>query len=389
MSNASDFIIENGVLIKYVGPGGDVVIPEGITRISRFGAGFVTSITIPEGVVSIGPDAFWGNNMLKKVILPESLKDAGFNMFGDYSYVEYIGSKGSQKVQSEGKRTIVCSDELLSVLWSGICADWKREICYYQLQKQGQTDEKMAPVVKTYVSKNKKAFLDLICEEDDVAAMESFLSVGKKPALGIVDAYLESARGKESLTAFLLAYKAKNFTQDNIQTYTEEHFEKELGLREYTVADWRNIFRFSNKDGKVIISEYKGTDTEITIPAKIGKSPVGSVSISYYQRWRHINIELCQKITKVAMEQGVEHIGQFGFANCSALEEMIIPDGMITIGKYAFKYCTKLASIKIPESVTFIGTDALQGCPNLTIHAPAGSYAEQYAKENNIPFVAE
>ena len=29
MSSASDFVIENGVLKKYVGPGGDVVIPEG------------------------------------------------------------------------------------------------------------------------------------------------------------------------------------------------------------------------------------------------------------------------------------------------------------------------------------------------------------------------
>ena len=33
MSNLSDFIIENGVLKKYVGPGGDVVIPEGVTEI--------------------------------------------------------------------------------------------------------------------------------------------------------------------------------------------------------------------------------------------------------------------------------------------------------------------------------------------------------------------
>ena len=33
MGNASDFIIENGVLKKYVGPGGDVVIPEGVTKI--------------------------------------------------------------------------------------------------------------------------------------------------------------------------------------------------------------------------------------------------------------------------------------------------------------------------------------------------------------------
>ena len=35
MSNASDFVIENGVLKKYKGPGGNVVIPEGVTSIER------------------------------------------------------------------------------------------------------------------------------------------------------------------------------------------------------------------------------------------------------------------------------------------------------------------------------------------------------------------
>ena len=33
MSNPSDFVIENGGLIKYVGPGGDVLIPDGVTKI--------------------------------------------------------------------------------------------------------------------------------------------------------------------------------------------------------------------------------------------------------------------------------------------------------------------------------------------------------------------
>ena len=33
MSSASDFVIENGVLTEYKGPGGDVVIPEGVTSI--------------------------------------------------------------------------------------------------------------------------------------------------------------------------------------------------------------------------------------------------------------------------------------------------------------------------------------------------------------------
>ena len=34
MSNASDFIIGNGVLKAYVGPGGNVVIPSGVTASS-------------------------------------------------------------------------------------------------------------------------------------------------------------------------------------------------------------------------------------------------------------------------------------------------------------------------------------------------------------------
>ena len=61
MSNVSDFIIENGVLTKYVGPGGDVVIPEGVFAIGY--ACFsenqdIKSVVIPEGVTEILTSAF-------------------------------------------------------------------------------------------------------------------------------------------------------------------------------------------------------------------------------------------------------------------------------------------------------------------------------------------
>ncbi len=42
----------------------------------------------------------------------------------------------------------------------------------------------------------------------------------------------------------------------------------------------------------------------------------------------------------------------------------------------------------IPESVTSIGRDSFTFCDDLTIFAPAGSYAEKYAKEENIRFRA-
>ena len=57
MSDSNDFIIENGVLKKYIGPGGDVVIPEGVTEIR--GAAFegcktVSRVSIPSSVEFMG-----------------------------------------------------------------------------------------------------------------------------------------------------------------------------------------------------------------------------------------------------------------------------------------------------------------------------------------------
>ena len=53
MSNQNDFEIENGVLTRYKGSGGDVVIPDGVTEIgsNAFKNCFtVTSVTIPESI---------------------------------------------------------------------------------------------------------------------------------------------------------------------------------------------------------------------------------------------------------------------------------------------------------------------------------------------------
>ena len=79
MSNLSDFIIENGILKKYVGSGGDVVIPAGVTSIGReaFWYKNLTSVTIPEGVTSIGDSAFYNCSSLTSVTIPEGVTSIG------------------------------------------------------------------------------------------------------------------------------------------------------------------------------------------------------------------------------------------------------------------------------------------------------------------------
>ncbi len=62
---SSDFVIENGILKKYTGAGGDVVIPYGVTGIGydvfRFST-IVRSLTIPDSVKTIDSRAFCNLN---------------------------------------------------------------------------------------------------------------------------------------------------------------------------------------------------------------------------------------------------------------------------------------------------------------------------------------
>ena len=118
-SKDSDFvIIGNGVLTKYTGSGGDVVIPEGVTsigeeafkdcksltgivipaRVTSIGeeafeyCGCLMSVTIPNGVTSIGGSAFADCKNLTSVTIPRRLEPA----FEEYKSIKEIKYNGSE-----------------------------------------------------------------------------------------------------------------------------------------------------------------------------------------------------------------------------------------------------------------------------------------------------
>ena len=63
-------------------------------------------------------------------------------------------------------------------------------------------------------------------------------------------------------------------------------------------------------------------------------------------------------------------------------QDFVIENGVLE------KYKGPGGDVTIPEGVTEIGSSAFDGCKKLTIHAPAGSAAERYAEEKDIPFEA-
>ena len=119
--------------------------------------------------------------------------------------------------------------------------------------------------------------------------------------------------------------------------------------------------------------------TELTIPD--GVTDIGSFSFGR-----------CIKLIEITIPSSVTSIDG-SFSGCTSLKEITIPENVTSIGDWTFSACDMLEKIVIPRSVTDISTTAFRNdgnmiCENLTIYGYTNSYAETYAKEQNIPFVA-
>lgn len=101
----------------------------------------------------------------------------------------------------------------------------------------------------------------------------------------------------------------------------------------------------------------------------------------------------CKSLESVKIPEGVRTIGEEAFEYCDELKTVLLPEGLTEIEDNAFYCCGKLTSIEIPASVRSIGKEAFyKFCfgndAKTEICGTAGSYAEQYAKENGLRFKA-
>ncbi len=81
----------------------------------------------------------------------------------------------------------------------------------------------------------------------------------------------------------------------------------------------------------------------------------------------------------------LETIGENVFNGSNKLGVGNLPN-LISIGKWAFSYCTSLETIGDLRNITEIGYCAFFSCDNLTLRVLPNSYAENYAKSNNIKY---
>lgn len=166
--------------------------------------------------------------------------------------------------------------------------------------------------------------------------------------------------------------------------YTDTELERLHYYGDNTIIPSDESYFTVNETGETItgLTDTGKTQTELVIPYKINGKEITTL---YNDNNTSILNGATDKITKVILPNSITSIGDNAFRFCSSLTSINIPNSVTSIGLGAFQDCTSLTSINIPNSVTTIGNNAFDGCTNLTIYCEQDSYAEKYAKENNIP----
>lgn len=379
----------------------------------------ITDVTIPDGIEKISRGAFSGCKNLSNIILPESINKIGADAFANCNKLEHVNA---------------ASDNVLTILWQELGTTQKNRVLLSKLN-----DNCMSAFARAKVKASRKKLIEQLIANDNAELVSKIFACINKISIDEIDEYIQKASNAVQVTAFLIAYKNDNYTAKEQETLVEDKFNKELGIVERTPAEWKKIFSFKTEPSGITIKGYSGEDATVFVPQKIGDgivtaiaeyafSPMGDkLSKNVKQRRSDIvtvsipngvkkigfgafmvcsrlkSVELPDSITTIASDafckcaelntiqlpRNINRIGKHCFFGCTQLQTLTIPNKVKTIDKFAFSECINLTSIVIPESVTSIADSAFNYCSQLTIHAPAGSYAETYAKENNIPFVAE
>ena len=355
------------MLIK--GVNGDVVIPNGVTKISDSAFAHCVglwSVIVPDSVTSIGDYAFEDCSGLANIEIGSEVLSIGGAAFRDctsLTRIVFFGNAPTVKYNtfyfdSSECKVLVQSDTTgwgvnIPGVWNGL------QIEYYGDHECNHNDgTSIANAIEPSCEESGYSG-DTVCANCGVV-LETGATI---PALGHVES--------EGVVT-----KAPTETEEGIMTYYCSRCDKVLRTepiaRLLPSPDWT-----IDANGVLVGVNLKGL-TDVVIPnnvTSIGPSVfsgcIGLTSVSIPDRVMNIGSDAffgCSGLISVTIGNSVTNIGDCAFYNCSGLTSVTIPDSVTSIGLGAFADCRGLTSVTIPDGVTYIGPGAFYGCGGLAMN---------------------
>ncbi len=368
----------------------NTVIPEGVTSIADYafyGCKNITRVTIPgtvtsvgymafynctslerltilEGVASIGENAFSGCSSLTSIVLPSSLTSIGNYAF--YSCTKLTNITIPEGVTSIGATAFAHCKSLTSIVLPSSLTSIGHNAFRYCTSITSVT-------IPGGVTSFGELVFDSCTSITSVTILEGVTSIGADAFSGcssLTSIVLPSSLTSVATYAFYgcsaladVYYDGTEEQWNTIKIGTGNGYLKNATLHFKEVVPEGLVYEIT--DGKVTITGYTGSATELTIPETIEWCPVTSIGrVAFYN---------CTELTSITIPEGVESIGWNAFSNCTSLTNIIIPSSVTSIASLAFSDCTKLESVTISEGVKSIGEYAFLRCASLeSITIPSG-----------------
>ena len=380
-ADKNGFIIEDGVLTGYTGPGGDIVIPKGVTSIGDYafsGCDSMTSVSIPKSVTSIGDYAFSDCDSMTNVSIPKSVTSIGSCAFkgsglksvvipasvtsieaGTFSDCDNMTSISIPTSVTSIKNSAFEGSGLKSVVIPASVTSIGREAFY-------DCDSITSVVIPASVT-DFGGYIFGDCDElQYVTFSNGITKVKVNDEVGPGSLFSKCKKLKKIIIPKSL--ENMNFVSICWESESLEAIEIDSDNQTYQSIDGI-VYDKSRTEVLYCPRGFKG---ELVIPD--GVTGIGDYAF------------LASNLKSVVIPGSVENIDAYTFEYCKKLKKVIIKDGVKTIGLLAFGDCTSLTDITIPASVTDIafkfGTGnketPFNGCSNITVHCQKGSYVENY-----------
>ncbi len=361
----------------------------------------IKSMTLSNGVTTIGAEAFSGCSNLEVLNLPESITELGSNFLDGCSKLQTVnvaeGCKGLKTIQGVLYR---CENDV------------PVELVLCVVANEGDNGTLTIPNTVTIVGdgafSNNQGIRNLIFEDytDEYIAAGNTLSIGSGAMLGYV--FDNSKIEYVKLPRGMVVIKSYSFTSfktlkevvipNTVRRIEKYSFPQDAALEKITFETGNDEASLEIEDGT---SQYDGAFAsttnlkEVILPARTTK--IGAWAFGQDQP---VTKDL---LTKVVIPAGVKEVGEKAFScrqnfssltfenteenpsqltkigawafsnrkdvstwghKVNTLTEIELPASLEEIGEYAFSYCG-VRNLVIPAAVKVVGANAFDGCLNL------------------------
>lgn len=387
MADENGFLIFGDVLVNVFGRKTILHIPEGIAKIADYALFYaegVEKIIFPNTLKEIGADFWTRTNLrsltrtnLRSLTLPESVTSIGEN-FLTFSKIETLSlNKNITKLPNGALDDCF---QLRSLYAPGLAFD-EVKACGLRVpatvgflhNMEQYTPEQVAAYGK-YAASQKRTIIPLLLENDDADGIAAYGELNKITPQNFDECFMQPALNVNAThcIAYLLEWKNKHITAD----VQEKLLMKELDKDPFNAKDMRKLWKYDVlDDGMLKLCGYKGLESEVIVPSRIGKKMVNRIEPgAFMQNIFSINVtsRVDNPITKVTISDGVHSIGKYAFRRCRTLKELYMPDSIRTVEDEAFVECTELEKLTLSTGLKEIGAYAFQSCAIREINLPEG-----------------